>query len=931
MGIVLKAFDPKLHRVVAIKVMAPQLAVGATGRKRFMREAQAVAAVSHDHIVSIHAVDEAKGLPYFVMQYIAGRSLQQRIDDSGALEVKEILRIGMQTASGLAAAHAQGLVHRDIKPANILLENGVERVKITDFGLARAVDGNRVTQTGVVTGSPQFMAPEQARGEAVDHRADLFSLGTVMYAMCTGYAPFRASSSMAVLKKVCDETPRPIADLNPEIPDWLISIVERLMEKDPEDRFQSASELAQLLGQHLAHLQQPAVVPQPASVARPVEVESKAPRKRSLALPILLIIGPVIVIPLAMIAVALFRQGVDFPAEFGRFALLLILVIGAVSVFLGLIVLAVQLTRRQAPARRRAAPARNVPTAPRRQSHGWVVLLVILVLLLVCPVPVLLVMGALGWFVMWDYSGSPNPGPNVVEEMHRPMGMQDKATPELGTPQPPTGPPGNYLVNGLNWFPEETTFCASYGFLSAPVEMSDSLWGLAKSIPGPAGKPGPIALVANSIGDGSIRLVSVAFVEDPAGRKSRQYVRFNGLWNRDRVLSALTSGPNVRGVDLTQPNSEKVTMIVFDKEFVVGVIGSSDIVLAGYEQPPNDPKANEKLVQEMLECKATRKRGLLNGPLIADLDAIPATAFAIVAGELPKTWHEPFKNAFGVLPRTLTLKFSERIEVGPGTRLTPAPKNKPIVIDFTARMYSETEAEAVTNNYKEWPNQFHAYFNGVLKSAEARPAGAVDAKARAALAEAAAQFRTEPRISVETKRGSMYVTGKITAPPAVWLAVFAWAKFASAAEAVDLPAVPIKLLKRFDPKTDKPFQSDVAAMQVTTDGDCWRVHRIAGSGALAIHLFDLPKQDIRGHTLHLRFRMKTEKVAGYALVELHSGGKRAAGMANVSATTDWKSYELATKDPGSAAEDIAIYAGVNGTGTIWLKDVELVKIALPDQ
>src|SRR5262249_46335208 len=148
MGIVLKAFDLKLQRVVAIKVMAPQLAANATSRQRFQREAQAVAAVNHDHIVAIHPVDEFKAMPYLVMQYIAGWSLQQRIDESGALDVKEILRIAMQTAHGLAAAHAQGLVHRDIKPANILLENGIERVKITDFGLARTLDGARVTQSG---------------------------------------------------------------------------------------------------------------------------------------------------------------------------------------------------------------------------------------------------------------------------------------------------------------------------------------------------------------------------------------------------------------------------------------------------------------------------------------------------------------------------------------------------------------------------------------------------------------------------------------------------------------------------------------------------------------------------------------------------------------------------------------------------------------
>src|SRR5262249_684386 len=157
--------------------------------KRFTREAQAQAAVSHEHIVTIHAVEETNGLPYLIMHYVAGLSLQQRLDRDGPLELQEILRIGMQTATGLAAAHAQGLVHRDIKPANILLENGVERVKITDFGLARAGSEASLTQTGFVAGTPQYMSPEQAEGKVIDQRSDLFSLGSVLYAMCTGQVP----------------------------------------------------------------------------------------------------------------------------------------------------------------------------------------------------------------------------------------------------------------------------------------------------------------------------------------------------------------------------------------------------------------------------------------------------------------------------------------------------------------------------------------------------------------------------------------------------------------------------------------------------------------------------------------------------------------------------------------------------------------------
>jgi hypothetical protein len=260
---VLKAFDPALHRPVAIKVLAAEYAASAAARKRFAREAQAAAAVVHDHVVPVHAVDADATPPYLVMAFIPGRSLQQRIDHTGPLELKEILRIGTQTASGLAAAHAQGLVHRDIKPANIMLENGVERVRITDFGLARAVDDASVTQKGAVAGTPQYMAPEQARGETVDQRADLFALGSTLYAMCTGEAPFRGDSTLAVLRQVCDAEPPPVRSLNPDVPVWLEGVIRKLHAKDPAQRFQSAAEVADLLGRCLAHVQQPDRQPLP--------------------------------------------------------------------------------------------------------------------------------------------------------------------------------------------------------------------------------------------------------------------------------------------------------------------------------------------------------------------------------------------------------------------------------------------------------------------------------------------------------------------------------------------------------------------------------------------------------------------------------------------------------------------------------------------
>ena len=279
MGIVLRAQDCKLNRIVAIKVLVPEFAGNLQARRRFLREAQAAAAVSHDHVVTIYAVDDDRKLPYLVMECISGQSLQQKIDKTGPLGLREIVRIGMQTAAGLAAAHGQGLVHRDIKPANILLENGVERVKLTDFGLARMIDDSSVTQSGVIAGTPQYMSPEQARGESVDHRSDLFSLGSVLYAMCVGHAPFRASTTMGVLKRVCDDAPQAIREQNGDIPEWLVRIIETLMAKSASQRFQTAAEVSELLRQGLVHLQCPTSTPLPDAIRTLPGPAKPAPRR----------------------------------------------------------------------------------------------------------------------------------------------------------------------------------------------------------------------------------------------------------------------------------------------------------------------------------------------------------------------------------------------------------------------------------------------------------------------------------------------------------------------------------------------------------------------------------------------------------------------------------------------------------------------------
>ena len=267
MGVVLKAVDRALDRVVAIKVLAPHLAASGAARKRFAREAKAAAAVLHPNVIAIHGVAHDEPLPYLVMPYVRGSSLQRRLDEHGPLPVPEVLRIGAQVAAGLAAAHAQGLVHRDIKPANILLEEGVERVAITDFGLARAADDASLTRSGAIAGTPQYMSPEQARGEPVDGRSDLFSLGSVLYAACAGRPPFRAETTYGVIRRINDDEPTPIRDLNPDVPDWLGRVVARLMAKRADDRFASAAEVAALLESGLAHVQQPSVVPLPAALA----------------------------------------------------------------------------------------------------------------------------------------------------------------------------------------------------------------------------------------------------------------------------------------------------------------------------------------------------------------------------------------------------------------------------------------------------------------------------------------------------------------------------------------------------------------------------------------------------------------------------------------------------------------------------------------
>lgn len=249
MGIVLEAFDSRLQRQVAIKVLDPDLLDDETSRKRFCREARSAASITHENVVAVHQVERSgeEQLPYMVMQLISGESLEDRLNREKTLSLKEIVRIGMQAAHGLAAAHAQNLIHRDIKPGNILLEPPNGRVKLTDFGLARVADDVRLTRTGFVTGTPLYMSPEQTLGKDTDPRSDLFSLGAILYEMCTGQPPFSGDSAVLVLKQIAESKQRPIRELNPAIPHWFAETVEQLLEKKPENRIQTAAHLAELL------------------------------------------------------------------------------------------------------------------------------------------------------------------------------------------------------------------------------------------------------------------------------------------------------------------------------------------------------------------------------------------------------------------------------------------------------------------------------------------------------------------------------------------------------------------------------------------------------------------------------------------------------------------------------------------------------------
>ena len=271
MGIVLKAFDSELHRYVAIKVLAPHLAGIGAARQRFAREAQAAAAIADRHVMPIHDVQSEAAHPYLVMPLVAGQSLQTRVDAAGPLTVEEALGVLRQTAQALAAAHTQGIVHRDVKPANILMEEG-GRVLLSDFGLARAVDEAGMTRTGVIAGTPHYMAPEQALGEPADARSDLYSLGAVMYFMLTGRPPHIKGGAMAILHAICHQSHVPVGSRRDNLSDEVAALCESLLAKEPSRRPHAAEAVCaiadQLIRQRKFHRAVRPTKPEPARTSR---------------------------------------------------------------------------------------------------------------------------------------------------------------------------------------------------------------------------------------------------------------------------------------------------------------------------------------------------------------------------------------------------------------------------------------------------------------------------------------------------------------------------------------------------------------------------------------------------------------------------------------------------------------------------------------
>ncbi|MFV1977474.1 MAG: protein kinase, partial [Candidatus Scalindua sp.] len=245
MGVVYKADDTKLERTVAIKFFPHHISTNSEERQRFKIEAKAAAALNHPNIATIHAIEETDDEMFIVMEYVDGKELKEKISH-GKVDIEESIKIAIQISEGLKAAHEKGIIHRDIKSSNIMITND-GKVKIMDFGLAKIKGGKEVTKIGTTLGTAAYMSPEQAKGEEVDHRTDIWSLGVVLYEMLTGGLPFKGEYEQAIIYSILNEDPKPITNLRGNIPSQLTHIVEKTLQKDPVNRYQSIKDLMEEL------------------------------------------------------------------------------------------------------------------------------------------------------------------------------------------------------------------------------------------------------------------------------------------------------------------------------------------------------------------------------------------------------------------------------------------------------------------------------------------------------------------------------------------------------------------------------------------------------------------------------------------------------------------------------------------------------------
>jgi eukaryotic-like serine/threonine-protein kinase len=241
MGVVYKAEDTRLRRTVALKFLSPELLGDAEMRARHVREAQAAGALDHPNVCTVHGIEDVEGKTFIVMGYVDGESLKQRMQ-TGEISVSEALDIAIQAGEGLQQAHERGIVHRDIKSANLLV-TAKGTVKICDFGLAQLAERSRITQPGTLLGTFTYISPEQATGRRVDRRADIWSLGVVLYEMLTDRCPFAGTSARSIIQAILREQPAPATSLRPHLPAELDWIFGKALAKDPAERYQYIDDL----------------------------------------------------------------------------------------------------------------------------------------------------------------------------------------------------------------------------------------------------------------------------------------------------------------------------------------------------------------------------------------------------------------------------------------------------------------------------------------------------------------------------------------------------------------------------------------------------------------------------------------------------------------------------------------------------------------